>query len=489
MSQDSSQGSSGQQPINTDPNLHWDGTRWLRWNGHEWRPADEAGAAAATPAVPPPPPPATTDAAAPAPAAATPGAAVAPAAASSGNPWRTVAIVLGALVLLAGGIAGGVWFANRGGGSTPTAAPVSGPAIGGDTGTAGADIVAVPINTATDPFTPPAGQDETVVPAAVTKPTLVPGGQVGLYGGTMQKASCDREQLVGFLAANPDKAAAWAGVEGITVEQIGPFVRALTPMLLRTDTIVVNHGFVSGKATSFTSVLQAGTAVLVDDRGTPRARCYCGNPLTPAPTKIAAPVYSGPTWPAWNPVSVVVITSNTTVINDFTVINITTGTPFTRPTGTAGTEDVPGTATPGTSPTTHGGTATAVPTGTVEKLFAIESIQGVSENPTKPSTFGIETAFFVTKIDTYHYNNGGIPPGTISLRSSDGKVYGPWQATGLPGQGGVPNATWTTTPNVELPPGQYTVVDSSPATWSWAPDTGGRGIVAVYGIFTALPGN
>ncbi len=486
MPEQNGTGTPGQQPDNTDPYLHWDGTQWLRWDGQEWRPAVPQTSPAAVPPPPPPPAAAVSMPPAPAPFTQAPAASIPPA--KDGNPWRTAAIVLGALVLIAGGIAGGLWFANRSGSNPPSVTAVSGPPIGGDTGTVGTDIVTVPISTANDPFTPPAGQDETVVPVAVTKPTVVAGGQVGLYGGTMKKASCDREQLIGFLAANPDKAVAWAGVVGITVDQIGPFVRALTPMLLRSDTIVINHGFVSGKATEFTSVLQAGSAVLVNDVGRPVVRCFCGNPLTAPPAKIAAPRYTGPTWSGWNPVSVIVITQNTTVINDFTVINITTGTPFTRPTGTAGTEDAPGAPTASESPTSGAGGSTATPTGTVEKVFAIESIAGVSNRPTKPSTFGIETALFVTRIDTYHYNNGGSGPGTIALKSSDGTLYGPWKASGLDGQGGVPNATWTATPNVELPPGQYTVVDSNPGTWSWAPDTGGRGIVAVYGIWTALPG-
>ena len=57
------------------------------------------------------------------------------------------------------------------------------------------------------------------------------------------------------------------------------FLRGLTPVVLRADTRVTNHGFRDGSATSFQSVLQAGTAVLVDDHGAPRVRCACGNPL------------------------------------------------------------------------------------------------------------------------------------------------------------------------------------------------------------------
>ena len=43
-------------------------------------------------------------------------------------------------------------------------------------------------------------------------------------------------------------------------------------MILRADTAVTNHGFRDGQATELHSVLQAGTAVLVDDQGQPVAR-------------------------------------------------------------------------------------------------------------------------------------------------------------------------------------------------------------------------
>ena len=88
--------------------------------------------------------------------------------------------------------------------------------------------------------------------------------------------------MVAFLQANPEKAAAWAGVLGISAASIPGYVAELTPVILRSDTYVTNHGFAGGRATTLTSVLQAGTAVMVDKFGTPRVKCYCGNPLTPA---------------------------------------------------------------------------------------------------------------------------------------------------------------------------------------------------------------
>ena len=74
-------------------------------------------------------------------------------------------------------------------------------------------------------------------------------------------------------------------------------------------------------------------------------------------------------------------------------------------------------------------------------------------------------------LQTYHWNNAqGMAPGTIGLRNlTTGKVYGPFQATGLPGQGGAPNVNWkvSLSPRIELKPGTYEVIDSHPATWSW----------------------
>nr|WP_282204450.1 DUF6777 domain-containing protein [Kitasatospora fiedleri] len=77
----------------------------------------------------------------------------------------------------------------------------------------------------------------------------VDGGQPGLYGGTREVASCDVPKLSGYLAANTDKARAWAGVEGIGSSQIDGYLNGLTPVVLRQDTRVTNHGYQSGQAT------------------------------------------------------------------------------------------------------------------------------------------------------------------------------------------------------------------------------------------------
>jgi hypothetical protein len=87
----------------------------------------------------------------------------------------------------------------------------------------------------------------------------------------------------------------------------------------------------------------------------------------------------------------------------------------------------------------------------------------------------------VTYLQDYHFYNGGNLPGTISLKHSDGSVYGPFQTTGLPGQGGVPNAYWICYTDVTIKAGSYTVIDSDPSTWSHNSQSSDRGFSQVLG--------
>lgn len=102
------------------------------------------------------------------------------------------------------------------------------------------------------------------------------------------------------------------------------------------------------------------------------------------------------------------------------------------------------------------------------------------QNGGTPPTWEAETSMKVTEISTYHWNDGkGKTPGTLALQSQEGKTYGPWQTTGLPGQGGVQNATWVANPNEVVPPGAYKVVDSDPASWSQNAESKGVGFTTV----------
>ena len=221
---------------------------------------------------------------------------------------------------------------------------------------------AAPVSPPALPSGPDTGAPSSSSPAAQAVASYS-GSTPGLYGGTRQISSCDSTRLVDFLEANPDKARAWAGVEGISPSDIRAYVATLTPALLRADTRVTNHGFENGRATTYQSVLQAGTAVLVDRYGVPRVRCYCGNPLTEPIPLTETPAYTGPSWPAFQPTTVVVVAPAPQPQVTIIIVDVATGAPFARPVGGDGSTDTD--APPGTFSTpTPAPTPTAPPTPT-----------------------------------------------------------------------------------------------------------------------------
>jgi hypothetical protein len=133
---------------------------------------------------------------------------------------------------------------------------------------------------------------------------------------------------------------------------------------------------------------------------------------------------------------------------------------------------------------TPAATATApAPASAPVKLLDVGNIYGVRGGGKAPS-FTIDKAATIVDISDYHYVIGGGPtPGTIGLKSADGKTYGPWPCVGLDGQNNVKNATWQCKPNVEIPAGTYTIVDSGPSTWSTDDKAKGLGFSTVLGVY------
>ncbi|MDQ1480223.1 MAG: hypothetical protein QOI44_1084 [Actinomycetota bacterium] len=169
----------------------------------------------------------------------------------------------------------------------------------------------------------------------------------GLYGGSGDAHVCDTQQLVVFLGQHSDKAAAWASVLGISTNDIASYVESLTPVVLTSDTLVTNHGYRDGHATTLQSVLQAGTAVMVDAYGVPRVKCNCGNPLTP-PEFINPAHYQGTAWPGYSPTQVTVVHSGPTIVN-LTVLNISTGDTYQQPTSPKPARTITTTTSPASS--------------------------------------------------------------------------------------------------------------------------------------------
>ena len=267
------------------------------------------------------------------PAQTTPAPASEPATARPATPrtpdrWRRRLALLAVIAVLAAG--GGVVALTRDSGKghggeillEPAAAPGTDP-FTADVSTAAAVVASPSSATRAPSSTRPAST--TTLPAVQNVRGVDPTS-LGLYGGTLDQSSCDPEKLIAFLEGDPTKARAWAAVEGITVSSIPAYIRGLTPVVLRVDTRVTNHGYRDGHTTAHESVLQAGTAVLVDQYGIRRARCACGNPLLPPVALSAAPVYVGDPWPAFDAAVVVnVVNVSHTVINNFVLFDSHTG--------------------------------------------------------------------------------------------------------------------------------------------------------------------
>lgn len=142
---------------------------------------------------------------------------------------------------------------------------------------------------------------------------------------------------------------------------------------------------------------------------------------------------------------------------------------------------------PEPSATAAPATATPEPTpdfsGAEVVVFTNANDWPIRDGATKPATFTLDAPTRITFVQTYHWHDRkGVPPGTISITGPDGTVYGPWDAVGSDGQGGVKNAYWNVEPGVDLGPGTYTVTDSDPATHGTNDEMGGIGQTIVRGI-------
>jgi Domain of unknown function (DUF6777) len=316
----------------------------------------------------------------------------------------------------------------------------------------GSEVVAQAISTAgANPFTASVGTDHAGIkppPGAASSsggPVSYTASLPGLYGGTRNISTCDAHKLVSFLEANPAKATAWAGVLGIPTSQISHYVAGLTPVILRTDTRVTNHGYVNGQADALQSVLEAGTAVFVDDYGRPVVKCYCGNPLTP-PQLLSAPVYTGPLWTGFSTTSITIIQQSTTIIKQFILYDPTTGKLYPQPPGINGKPGPylqPGTTTTPTVTTATPTTPTATVPGTSVPTPTEHPSISLSPNPvTAGSTVTLSGSGYAPNIDvaiTVNRPDGGTDHFSTSTDSSGNVTYV------FPNAGGSITGTYTVT--------------------------------------------
>ncbi len=194
-------------------------------------------------------------------------------------------------------------------------------------------------STAKESSTAPVTPSPTDTPESANVTRGVDGSAPGLYGGTRKVASCDVEKQISALQQAPAKNQAFASVLGLQPSGVPAYLRSLTPVQLRMDTRVTNHGYRDGKPTSYQAVLQSGTAVLVDDRGVPRVRCACGNPLLPPVALKSTPKRTGDSWPSYRSSNVVVVAPAPQVINIFVIYDPDNGDWIKRHKGDTGGKD------------------------------------------------------------------------------------------------------------------------------------------------------
>ncbi|WP_326572425.1 primosomal protein [Actinacidiphila glaucinigra] len=193
-----------------------------------------------------------------------------------------------------------------------------------------------------DPFTPStAGESGTAVTPTITpNESSAPGGTLkvsgahpGLYSGKQNKAACDVEKQITYLTGAPARGKAFAETLKVGQQDLPARLRALTPVQLNWDTRVTSHGFKDGKVTDYQAILQAGTPVMVDDRGVPVVRCTCGNPLSAPDAVGGTPTYSGRQWETFRAAGLVAVVPSDKPMKTLTLYDQDSKRWFERPSG------------------------------------------------------------------------------------------------------------------------------------------------------------
>ncbi len=187
--------------------------------------------------------------------------------------------------------------------------------------------------------TPPvvAASVDAAPPAAIT---TVSGSVPQLYGGTVGSGACDPQRLADLLAAAPDVAADWAFAQGVDTTAVPDLIQGLAPVLLLDDARVTDWGRVDGRAVPRQTVLEDGTAVMVDSFGAPRVRCLSGDPLGPPEVVRKGSRFVGSPWPRFRPANLVVIVPAPAPLPQVVLLDTGSGQAFARPVGGTGKSDI-----------------------------------------------------------------------------------------------------------------------------------------------------
>jgi tRNA A-37 threonylcarbamoyl transferase component Bud32 len=191
------------------------------------------------------------------------------------------------------------------------------------------------------------------LPAGIVDTGAVSGATEGIYRAVKGGSPCDRDGLSAFFMQNPSIADLWVravagdpvlatteAFRSVTATTLPGYIAALTPVLLRADTQVTAFARTADAVAARQSVLQAGTAVLVDERGLPRLRCHGATPLTSPARNTPTANRAGDPWPGFELRATVVMTPAANPLHQFGLADPTGATIFRRPAGSAGAKDI-----------------------------------------------------------------------------------------------------------------------------------------------------
>lgn len=256
----------GEVSLVANPDLHWDGMNWYRWDGDEW---------VLDSSIPPP----GTEEPEPAPGRRQqqpnqPASEAEP----RGNKGKVAALAALGVAVVAAGAA----FALTRTGASETDAIAASPSLAEPTDATEAPVTIKPEDMQNAFITSNPTSD--YQPAKATRPptTSVQASDPGVYAGIYQMSNCDRKALSGLLEDSPSRTL-WAEAMG-KPGKIAAYVDSTTPAVLRWDTYLT-RGYVDESTQALTwqpVVLKAGTVVLLNELGIPVVRCASGNPLRPA---------------------------------------------------------------------------------------------------------------------------------------------------------------------------------------------------------------
>lgn len=105
--------------------------------------------------------------------------------------------------------------------------------------------------------------------------------------------------------------------------------------------------------------------------------------------------------------------------------------------------------------------------------------------PVVNTVITFNSAVYVARIATDHIlAPAEETPGTLQLVRGEGAIYyGPWSMTPSDAPEGKAEGLWEVRPDICIPSGTYTVVDSKPESWSQNVQSGGKGFCLIEGAY------